>query len=491
MRSALVRAFQIAASLAMGLVLLTLPFTSLRVLSKLMKGASVAPAAIIFIFILTIFWLPVYLFRGGTIPREMQPFFAFVAAALIASAAAFFIRVPPYKGYTLVDAESKSLITLAIGAATYVVVALWHRETGQLRRALLLLNISGGIILLWSLLQLYFIRFKGGDYPAIMVRIQDVLSIRTLLDKGFRTRVGGFTYEPSWLAHQLNVLFIPYWLAATVTGYSAVRKLYRLSIENVLLVGGVLIMYYTLSRIGLLAFLFAAAYIFFRINAFAIAWLRDRLRKSPATEKWRLRSWLHLPLILVLLGVYAIAAFGLLFVLAKLNPRLGSLLTLKAIPANFFDLAFQVNFAERVVYWSIGWAIFARYPLLGVGLGNTGLFFLQLMPNISYRLPEIMTLVNFSFDLPNIKSFWIRLLAETGMVGFALFTAWQYVLWQAGKFLRSRRPILLRTFGWMAAFAILAFLAEGFSIDSFALPYLWVSMGLLTAASSLARRESA
>jgi hypothetical protein len=42
----------------------------------------------------------------------------------------------------------------------------------------------------------------------------------------------------------------------------------------------------------------------------------------------------------------------------------------------------------------------------------------------------------------------------------------------------------------MVFFVIAAFIAEGFSIDSFALPYLWTSLGIITAASAVARREA-
>jgi hypothetical protein len=84
---------------------------------------------------------------------------------------------------------------------------------------------------------------------------------------------------------------------------------------------------------------------------------------------------------------------------------------------------------------------------------------------------------------------WVRLLSESGIIGFSLFCTWLYVLWFAGKNLEQQAARELRLFGWMAFFVIVAFLAEGFSIDSFALPYLWVSLGLVTAASTVARKE--
>jgi hypothetical protein len=355
-------------------------------------------------------------------------------------------------------------------------------------------NVSGVIILIWSFMQLYFILFTDSNYPIWIIRIQRLISTRDLLGTAFNGRVGGFTYEPSWLAHQLNVLFIPYWLAATLTGYSITKKVLHLSVENVLLVGGLVIWYFTLSRVGLLAFVLILAYLFYQLNINGLQRLQKRLhnhlQSGTAKNNRHIEPFIRALFILVLVLVYAGGFIGLLFLLPHINPRFGALLKWQAYATNLLEYAFRLGFAERVVYWAVGWATFARYPLLGVGLGNTGFFFAQLMPNLSQRLGEINTLVYFSQTLPNIKSFWLRLLAETGLVGFSIFVAWLVVLWRAGNFLRKNSSILMRTLGWMGTFAILAFLVEGFSIDSLTLPYLWVSMGLITAASALARRET-
>jgi hypothetical protein len=64
------------------------------------------------------------------------------------------------------------------------------------------------------------------------------------------------------------------------------------------------------------------------------------------------------------------------------------------------------------------------------------------------------------------------------------------VLLKSSAFLRTQRSPLVRTLGWMGVFVILSFLAEGFSVDSFALPYLWFALGLLTATSAIVRQNS-
>jgi len=103
-------------------------------------------------------------------------------------------------------------------------------------------------------------------------------------------------------------------------------------------------------------------------------------------------------------------------------------------------------------------------------------------------LAEIVQVIDVHGYLPNVKSLWSRLLAETGLLGFATFAAWLFVLWHAGRYLRTHRGAIFRMAGWMGSFVIIAFILEGFSTDSFALPYVWVSLGIVTAASALARR---
>jgi hypothetical protein len=85
--------------------------------------------------------------------------------------------------------------------------------------------------------------------------------------------------------------------------------------------------------------------------------------------------------------------------------------------------------------------------------------------------------------IPNTKSIWTRILSETGLVGFAFWLAWLYLVWQAAHFIRGMEKPIFKTIGWAGAFTIIALLAEGFSTDTFALPYLWFSLGLVTAAS--------
>ena len=86
--------------------------------------------------------------------------------------------------------------------------------------------------------------------------------------------------------------------------------------------------------------------------------------------------------------------------------------------------------------------------------------------------------------LPNVKSLWSRLLAETGMVGFALFMSWLVGLFASASRLLKSASAEKRRIGLAGHLALVAFIIEGFSVDSFALPYYWLIFGLLTAAAA-------
>jgi O-antigen ligase len=118
-------------------------------------------------------------------------------------------------------------------------------------------------------------------------------------------------------------------------------------------------------------------------------------------------------------------------------------------------------------------------------LGNAGYYFPEKMPALGWGLTEINTVMYRGTAIPNTKSLWARLLAETGIVGFVFWIGWLYLLWQAARFLRKGDIPLLRTIGLAGALVLVALLAEGFSVDSFALPYFWFSFGLVSAGSAL------
>lgn len=478
------------AGLALALAMVSLPVTSLPILSKLTGGNMVAPPSIVFVFLAGVLWIPFFVLGKGGLPVETGPFLAFGAIACLASLVAFFLPVQTYKGHTLVNEEMSALITLASALVVYLVVSVWYQDESRLKTALKLLNMGGLAIVIWGFAQIVVIYFFHSNYPDWMERIHGLFSIRSLSSITYGKRITGFAIEPSWLAHQLNILYLPFWLAATVTGYSAhTRRFLRLSAENALLVGGIVLLAFSWSRIGLLAFLLAAAFLVVRLSAYLAKRIVQKLGRSSQGERTSRRLF-EFSIVAGLLFLYGAVATSFTFAISRLDPRLARIFNSSVFSTNPFDLARSLVFAERLIYWQTGWNIFAHYPLLGVGLGNAGFFFQSNLPFQGQMLEEIQNVTSGASFLLNIKSMWVRLLAETGIAGFSIFSAWLYILWLANRFLRNNPSPLLKVIGWMGALAIIAFLAEGFSVDSFALPYLWISLGLVTATSSMVRKNT-
>ena len=474
-----------------GLLVFSLPFTSFPLVARLTGSSMVAPLSVLPLLVLLIFWYVPFLARSGKLPPQTLPLFAFVLAVLVSGLAAFYLPFPPYKSATILHSGVEALATLAVGVCFYLVVSAWANTTDRLCFLLRSINWSGVAVLGWSLFQA-ITWYRLHSYPDWMWNFQGNVSTSLLL---YVQRANGFAYEPSWLAHQLNMLYLPIWLASVVSGFTVHRvRVWKIHFEHILLVAGVGVLVLSVSRIGWLTFLFMLALLMLFWNIQGVRFFRRWIfRRHSDREPWTrlLKRGVVLLSILVLLAIYAGVFVGAGYVLSKLDPtRMARLFDFSLIrEQSFFHWANQLVFAERIVFWQAGWEVFNDFPILGTGLGNAGYFFPQKLSAFSWALTEIRTLMYQWTALPNIKSLWVRLLAETGIVGFALFVSWFYVLWHSAAFLRKAKNPLFKMFGMAGSFVLIGFLIEGFSLDTFALPYYWISFGLLTAACEIARRS--
>lgn len=472
-----------------ALLALALPFTSFPLVARLTGSSMVAPLSSVPMVVLLLIWLVPYLIRSGVLPRQTLVLFIFCTSALISTAAAFFIPFPPYKSANILSNSLKALITLGVGMCFYLVVALWPNHANRLRFLVRWINWSGVVVIGWSFFQA-FIWHRYHSYPDWMWNFQGKMSSSLLL---YVQRSNGFAYEPSWLAHQLNMLYLPLWLAASFSGFTAHRfHLGKLHFEHLLLLGGIATLVLSVSRIGLLTFLLMVAFLILLWNIQWVRWLQNRLTRNAGLGRRvrALRRWIALGSALVLLVVYAGLGLGAAYGISRYDPRMATLFNFTALKdQSFLYYANQLVFAERIVFWQAGWGVFNDHPILGVGLGNAGFFFPEKLSAFSWALTEIRTLIYQQSFVPNIKSLWVRLLAETGIVGFAIFACWCYILWQSAQFLRKLKDPLFKMIGLAGSFALIGFIMEGFSLDTFALPYYWFSFGLITAACEVARRS--
>jgi O-antigen ligase len=147
---------------------------------------------------------------------------------------------------------------------------------------------------------------------------------------------------------------------------------------------------------------------------------------------------------------------------------------------NLFSIANEFVFAERILYWQTGWHVFNDYPIFGVGLGNVGFFFEEYMPSFAWALDEPRHLIYQANYQGNVKNLWIRLLSETGIIGFSCFGIWLMLLLLRSYQFQRKESRLHNYWGLVGKIAILTLLIEGFSIDTFALPYYWIIFGFVS-----------
>lgn len=472
--------------IAWAITLVCLPLTSFPLLSKAVGGTYVAPLSIMPLFWLCLTFLPIVFFTKQPFPPETKTLFIFVIAALISSAAAYFLDIPPYKGFTLIRNNLEAFLTLGIGLAFYFTTVAMIRSVADLKSTLIYINIGGIIVLLWSVTQISMAWLNNGIFPVWMERIQSSISISKLVGNMGHFRVFGTTLEPSWLAHCLNMLYLPLWLGNSATNTTVFRfRIFKLSIENYLLAIGIFVLIFTYSRIGLISFgLVFVWLILSKSKSFA-----QKISTRFSSIQHKTNRSLQLLLATLLVVILIISLGGIVLGLSSNDNRYAKFLQINSEDIfdtnNFMVLANRAAIAERVVYWDLGMTVFKGHPIIGVGLGNVGMFTLKDISYYAWKLPELRRVMFVDSHLPNSKNLWVRLLAETGLIGFIIFVIWLLNLGHTSNQILKASSPLVRTIGLVSQFSLIALILEGFSIDSFALPYLWVAFGLLSATSSL------
>jgi hypothetical protein len=488
-----------------AIALICLPITSFPLFESI-SGGLVAPLSILPFFILLLVWTLPLIFRKGELPKETIPLVAFILVAILSCAAAYFFYIPGFKGKTIPGQEIRALFTLAVGLTFYLVTTSWVKNIEKLKNSWKYITIGGIISLAWTGVQAFYILHHSSDYPFWLNQIQSWLVVRSVAFSPRFGRVNGLTYEASWFAHQMVMIYLPIWIAASYHRTSAFTfRVFCVSLENLLLVLGLGAFFLTSPRIGLVSFLLMTIYMFVKLTLSIHHRIVDRISRrkdilqpgSSAAQKTLIRVTTSFFIIFI----YFLILAGIIFFVVQRDWRLTALIShppsiqeivgvLTLDQNTLLELSRRFIFLERMVYWLNGWNVFNQYPWLGVGLGNAGFFFPQLAPSVGWATYEIRNVLYYLTQLPNVKSFWFRLLAETGLIGFSFFLTWFYVLFQSSRFSQHRQDATTKTFALAGLLALLAFIGEGFSIDSFTMPYFWVIAGLIAAIAMIYRREN-
>ena len=465
---------------AWAVFLLSLPVTSFPFLPPAIGGGALVRPLALYPLIVLMFLVTLPRLVTRPLPRAFLSLLPFVLLAIASSLLSLLRGIEPALDIPVTDRILRALLTLGIGCAIYLTVALVPRTLADLRSSLRWIYAGFGLALFWGSLQaIYVIRFTQ-EWFHFLNRTQRYISIRRLLN----TRVSGMTYEPNWFAEQISFLLLPWLLASVLTGYTVFNwRWRRLTVETFLLVWSVAVLPFTFSRAGVLNLVVLAvlSILFFRFQSGQKA-VAGSEHPMPQKKRGRLlRTLVEVGLVVAILG-------GLIFVAGTKNEffaRIWGYWQKKNTSlTGYFE---YLGFGARFVYSEAAFRTYEAYPFLGVGLGNYAFYFDEMLPDrpLAYT-PEILRLVTPEEGrnrLITAKNLYFRLLAETGLVGTAAFVAFLFAILGCALFLWLSPFLKQKFWGTAGLLGMIAFAMSALSFDSFAIPNMWVVFGLITAAA--------
>jgi O-antigen ligase len=450
-----------------GAALLTLPVTSFRWFpflgeSTLVRPLSLYPLALLLPLLLIQAWRKkINLYLAGA----LVALGAFVLFVFASSSIGLLIDPIPLRGQIYSGRAIRALATLLIGLVFFVCAIWMNRDEGDLRFSVKWIFAGLCLDLAWSGLQAITFHTNLLD-KEMVTHWQLAFSMRELVRTN---RISGLAYEPAWLAGQLATIYIPLLFAAVLTNFRLTRFKW---LEPVLLALSLLTLLATYSRGGLLTAVATAALtlLFLGRTALRTAW-------NWFIRGFRGRSTEVLSRVGVIIVIVGVVAGTFLFLGQKNFFR--RLWEIEA--GSLSEYIIDINAGARGAYSAGALAAFEAHPWTGTGLGASGFYIYQNLPDWALTtVPEIARQLSPDNQLyPNPKNLYVRLLAETGLIGFILFAAFQfYILGDILSLLR-KKEVLARFAATAGVFAWLGIALYDFTQDSLATPNIWLIPGIL------------
>ena len=456
-----------------GAALVTLPITSFRYFPLLGDATYVRPLSLYPIALLLPVLLVQLLQKKTSVPRAgtLVPLLAFVLIALAATGIGLLLDPLPLRGQGYVGRVVRAWATLAIGLSFFVTAIWMNRNEEDLRFSLKWLLAGFVMDILWSGVQgLAF-------YTPLLKKVtvthwQRLFSMRELVKTN---RVSGMAYEPAWLAGQIATVYLPWLFASLLTRVHITRFKW---LEVILLGFAGLLLLATFSRGGLLTAAGALVLTFLLVG-------REELR---AVWNWFIsgfqggNQWL-LRVGLILLFIGALAGAGLFLSQKGYITRL-----FNTQAESLEEFVIENSAGARAAYTFGALGAYQDSPLTGVGLGASGFYIYDHLPDWALTtVPEIARQLSPENGLyPNPKNLYVRLLAETGLIGLFVFMAFLFsVLGEALTAWRSQMTFG-RYLGIAGIFSWFAVALYNVTQDSFATPNIWINFGILAGMTAFA-----
>ncbi|HET6822307.1 MAG TPA: O-antigen ligase family protein, partial [Anaerolineales bacterium] len=449
-----------------GAALFTLPVTSFRYFPFLGDNTYVRPLALYPIA----FLLPLLVFqliqRKESFPRAgtLTPLLAFVLLALASTGVGLLMDPLPMRGFEYFGRVFRAWVTVVIGLSFFV-AAVWMNRTEEDLRFSIRWLLAGFVVdILWSGVQAL------AFYTPLLEKVtvthwQRAFSMRELVRTN---RVSGMAYEPAWLAGQLATIYLPWLIASLLTRFRVTRFKW---LELILLGFAVLLLLATFSRGGLLT----------AVGAFLLTLLLAGRAELRASWHWFIAGFRRGGNWLLRAGVIILLIGGLIGAGLFLSQKgyITRLFNTRADSVEDFVIANSAG--ARAAYTLGALGAYEESPILGVGLGASGFYIYDHLPDWALTtVPEIARQLSPENRLyPNPKNMYVRLLTETGLIGFFVFVAFLFsVLGDSLRALQSR-TLLGRYLGIAGIFSWFAIAFYNVTQDSFTTPNLWINFGVV------------
>ena len=446
--------------------LFALPVTSFRYFPFLGDSTYVRPLSLYPIALL----LPIFLIQltqaKGSFPRAgtLTPLLGFVLIALTATSIGILLDPLTLRGQEYLGRVIRAWATLAIGLSFFIAAVWMNRDEEALQFSVKWLLAGFVLNVLWSGVQAL------AFYTPLLKKVtvthwQRIFSMRELVKTN---RVSGMAYEPAWLAGQIATVYLPWLFAALVTRWRATRFKW---LEMTLLGFAVLLLLATFSRGGLLTAVGASMLTFLFVGRAELRagwnWLVSGFQRG---NNWFLR----VGVIVLFLG--ALAGAGLFL---SQKGYIARLFNTRA--ENPIEFIIENSAGARAAYTVGALGAYEESPMMGVGLGASGFYIYDHLPDwVLTTVPEIARQLSPENRLyPNPKNLYVRLLAETGLIGFFVFIAFLFSVLGDGLNALGSKTTFGRTLGIAGIFSWFAIALYNITQDSFATPNIWINFGIL------------
>ena len=450
-----------------GAALLMLPITSFRYFPGLGETTYVRPLAFYPLALL----LPILLIQLSR-KKISSPWTGSIIVlgafllTLIAASVFGVLHAPlELRGQTYWGRSIRAWATVVIGLSFFVTAAWMNRTKDDLKFSVRWLLAGFVLDIAWSGVQAL------AFYTPLLKKVtvthwQLAFSMRELVKTN---RVSGLAYEPAWLAGQIATVYLPWLFAAVLTKTHLTRFKW---FEALLLGISGLLLLATYSRGGLVTAVGAVGLTFLLVGGELMrAGWRWFFTGFEQSRLFAISLRIGLILAVVTLSAGAILFLGQKGYMARLwNSQAESL----------EEFIIENSAGARAAYNWAGLATYDEHPWLGVGLGASGFYIYDNLPDWALTtVPEIARQLSPSNKLyPNPKNMYIRILAEGGLLVFSVFLAFLFgLLGDALSFLR--KPGLSRFLGVAGLCSWLAIALYNITQDSFATPNIWVNLGIL------------